>query len=81
LKALEVSRNGVKLFTAGLEYGIVTAKFVLRNQVDPVWLNVDGRDQTTGGHQRWAHLAIALGDEFTVRLVDCNAVDVDANRD
>ena len=76
MKAFEVSRNGVKLFTAGLENGIVTAKFVLRNQIDPIWFDADGRDQTTGGHQHWAHLALELGDEFTVRLVEVDAVDV-----
>jgi hypothetical protein len=47
MKAIEVWRNGEKLFTAGLEKGIVTARLIIRNQVDPIRFDVVGRDSLT----------------------------------
>jgi translation initiation factor IF-1 len=73
MKAIEISCKGRTLFTAGLEDGIVTARLIVRNQVDPVWFDVDGRDALTGGHARWAHISVQPGDEFTVKLVDIDA--------
>lgn len=78
MKAIEIRRNGETLGTAGLEDGIVTVKLTLRNQVDPVWFDVDGRNHSTGGHERWAHLSVAVGDEFTMKLVEVDATNADA---
>ena len=77
VKAIQICLNGKKLFTSGLEDGIVTARLTLRNQVDPIWFDVDGRDQSTGGHERWAHASIEVGDEFAMKLVDVDPADVD----
>ena len=75
MKAIEISRNGHRLVTAGLENGIVTARLILRNQIDPVWFDADGRDGSTGGHERWAHISVEVGDEFTLKLVDVHVPD------
>ena len=77
VKAIQICLNGKKLVTAGLEDGIVTAKLTLRNQVDPVWFDVDGRDRSTGGHERRAHASVEVGDEFTMKLVDVDRGEVD----
>jgi hypothetical protein len=73
MKAIEVFRNGRKLFTAGLENGVINARLIIRNQIDPVWFDVDGRDASIGGHERWAHVSVQVGDEFTLKLVDVDA--------
>ena len=77
MKAIQVSRNGKKLFIAGLEEGILDARFLIRNQVDPVWFDVAGRDRSTGGHARWAHISVDVGDTFKLELVDGEASDID----
>ena len=77
MKAIEILRNGKKLFTAGLGDGIVSAKLTVLNEVDPVWFDVVGRDRSTGGHRKWAHASVKVGDEFTMRLVDVDAAEVD----
>jgi hypothetical protein len=70
MKAIEVWRNGEKLFTAGLEKGIVTARLIIRNQVDPIRFDVVGRDSLTGGHVPWGLHWVETGDEFTLKLVE-----------
>jgi len=77
MKAIQVSRNGKKLLTAGLEEGILDARLVIRNQVDPVWFNVVGRDRSSGGHANWAHISVRVGDTFTLELVEVEASDID----
>lgn len=53
---------------------------MLRNQIDPMWLNVRGRDRDTGGHADWAHLLIEVGDTLTLRVVDVDLSEIDAAR-
>lgn len=77
MKAIQISRNGKKLFLAGLEEGALDARFLIMNQVDPVWFDVVGRDRSTGGHARWAHISVHVGDIFTMELVDVEASDID----
>ena len=77
MKAIEFSRNGKKLFTAGLTDGMLDARLVIRNQEDPVWFDVVGRNRLTGGHARWAHESVELGDTFTMTLIDIDLSDVD----
>ena len=78
MKAIESSRNGQKLFTAGLADGTLDARLIIRNQEDPIWFDVVGRDRLTGGHARWAHDSVELGDTFTITLVDVDPSEVDA---
>ena len=73
MTALDVWMNGKRLFTASLEDGMITAKLLVRNQVDPIWFNVDGRDRQTGGHVHWSHISAKAGDEFTIRIVEIEA--------
>jgi hypothetical protein len=80
MKAVRVSRNGQMLFTAGLEDGILDARLIIRNQIDPVWFDVVGRDRSTGGHTRWAHVSVHEGDTFTMELVDVEASDINETR-
>ncbi|HUE73544.1 MAG TPA: hypothetical protein VMP01_21890 [Pirellulaceae bacterium] len=71
---IEIWRNGERLCTAALKDGIITARLIIRNQVDPIWFDADGRDATTGGHVHWAHIAVEEGDQFTLKLVEVNSV-------
>jgi hypothetical protein len=73
MKAIEVSRNGQKLYTAGLERGIVDARLLILSQVDPMWFECRG--QTGVGHIKWSHLPVSVGDEFTLRVVEVDPKD------
>ena len=77
MRAIEISRNGKKLFTAGLTDGMLDARLIIRNQEDPIWFDVVGRDRLTGGHARWAHDSVELGDTLTITLVDVDPSEVD----
>lgn len=77
MRAIEISRNGKKLFVAGLADGILDARLIIRNQEDPIWFDVVGRDRVTGGHARWAHDSVELGDTFTITLVEVEPSEVD----
>ncbi len=79
MRAIEISRNGKKLFTAGLADGMIDARLIIRNQEDPIWFDVVGRDRLTGGHTRWAHDSVELGDTFTITLVDVDPSEVDSS--
>jgi hypothetical protein len=70
MSGIEVWRNGKRLFVAGLENGLVDVRFIIRNQIDPMWLNAVSRDQNTGGHVEWAHTPINQGDEFILKVID-----------
>jgi hypothetical protein len=70
MKAFEIWTNGKKVAVAGLDEGVVTVTFTIRNQVDPIWLEARGRDQTTGTHAKWLHSSLRVGDEFQIKLID-----------
>ena len=80
MKAIRVSRNSEKIFTAGLQDGSLEARLLIFNQVDPMWFDVRGRDRSTGGHADWAHIPLSVGDSFTLEVVDVDASSIDKTR-
>ncbi len=78
MKAIEISRNGKKMFTAGLADGTLDARLIIRSQEDPIWFDVVGCDRSTGGHARGAHDFVELGDTLTFTLVHVDPSEVDA---
>ncbi len=49
MKAIEISRNGKKMFTAGLADGTLDARLIIRNQEDPrITIACDGADGRFG---------------------------------
>ncbi len=69
MRAIEISRNGKKLFTAGLADGMIDARLIIRNQEDPIWFDVVGRDRLTGGHTRWRTIPLNLAIHLQSRLL------------
>jgi len=81
MKTIEISQNGKKLFTVGSTDGLLDARLIIRNQENPMWFDVGGRDRSTGGHTRWSHNSVNLGDTFTMTVVDFDTSEIDNPRD
>lgn len=73
MAGIEFWRNGQRVGVASILDGDLIARLIIRNQQDPVWFDVNGRDRRTGESISWCHLEAKTGDVFTLRLADMPA--------
>lgn len=76
--ALEVIRNGRRVCTAGLagKPGVITSILtcVSRDDSRELTLDVGGLDSAAQQHLTWATLAVRIGDEIAIKIVESSKI-------
>jgi hypothetical protein len=88
MTAFEISVNGKRLCTAGLENGVVTTilNWVNSPSANPrrtksaapkefLSVHAGGLDTTTGEHLTWHRRSLKVGDDISIRVVDVPRAD------